>query len=73
MHPVHLAPGEPLVCAIPQQLHPACADLLQQFVEGRTSIDLPAYVCNMVDSRLIPFVECLVDAYGHGMIMPLGM
>jgi hypothetical protein len=72
MHPAPFSPSEPLACRVPSDLHPACRNLLDQFVTGRTSIDLPAYVCNMVDSSLLPMVQCLVDAYGSGRILMPG-
>ena len=69
MNRMPFAPSEPLACRIPEDLHPACDQLIDQFLAGRTSIDMPAYVCNMVDSSLVPMVQCLVDVYGTGAIM----
>jgi|GEM_PF-3999331 len=74
MQPIIFSPSEPLLCRVPESLHPACANLIDQFVTGKTSVDMPAYVCNMVDSALIPFVHCLVNVYGNGTILlPPGM
>lgn len=57
---------EALACEIPEQMHPLCRDLLLAFAEGRTSIHSPAYACNMVDSKLLPLVDCLVNTYSSG-------
>ena len=56
-------------CAFPERLHPVCREYLNLFMAGETSVHTPAYACNMVDSSLIPMVECLLDTYAHGVLM----
>jgi hypothetical protein len=56
-------------CEIPDQLHPICRELLELFMAGGTTVHTPAYACNMVDSALIPMVECLLDTYAHGVLL----
>jgi hypothetical protein len=56
-------------CEIPEQMHPLCREYLDLFLAGRTSVHTPAYACNMVDSNLIPMVECLLDTYASGVLL----
>ena len=49
-----------------------CQEYLSNFMAGQTSVHTPAYVCNMVDSSLIPLVECLIKTYANGeLLVPL--
>ena len=64
---------EHLACAVPEQVHPVCLASLESFAAGRSSVHAPAYTCNMVDSSLLPLVECLLRAYADGILMvPFG-
>lgn len=64
---------EQLACAIPDKIHPLCLKSLEHFAVGELTVHSPAYVCNMVDSSLIPMVECLLNAYADGvLIVPIG-
>lgn len=63
------APLETLACEMPAVIHPVCHELLTAFADGRTSVHSPAYACNMVDSTLIPMVECLLDTYASGVLL----
>ena len=56
-------------CEIPDQMHPVCREYLDLFMAGETSVHTPAYACNMVDSTLIPMVECLLDIYAEGILL----
>jgi hypothetical protein len=60
---------ETLACKIPLDLHPICEASLQSYLQGQSSVHSPAYVCNMVDSSLIPLVECLLDTYADGVLL----
>lgn len=41
---------------------------------GHGTVHAPAYTCNMVDSTLIPLVECLLEKYADGVLLaPFGM
>jgi hypothetical protein len=60
-----------LACAVPERIHPVCRQSLEGFVDGRLTVHSPAYTCNMVDSSLIPLVECLLDVYANGSLLPL--
>lgn len=65
---------EQLSCAIPDQVHPLCQRSLEHFAAGELSVHSPAYTCNMVDSSLIPLVECLLNTYANGiLIVPVGL
>lgn len=65
---------EQLACAVPEQVHPTCLNSLEWFADGRTTVHSPAYTCNMVDSSLIPLVECLLDVYADGvLLLPIGL
>jgi len=65
---------EQLACAVPDELHPMCRQSLEQFASGQASVHSPAYTCNMVDSSLIPMVECLLSTYADGvLLLPIGM
>jgi len=66
---------EQLACAVPEQVHPVCQQSLEGFVAGDLTVHSPAYTCNMVDSSLIPLVECLLDVYASGVltITPTGL
>ncbi|MBS1270245.1 MAG: hypothetical protein MAG794_01200 [Gammaproteobacteria bacterium] len=62
-----------LACAVPEPVHPICQESLEYFASGRSSVHAPAYTCNMVDSSLIPLVECLLDIYADGILLqPIG-
>lgn len=64
---------EQLACVIPDQVHPLCQRSLENFAAGELTVHSPAYTCNMVDSSLIPLVECLLDAYAEGvLLLPIG-
>lgn len=64
---------EQLACAVPEQVHPICLESLNGFAAGETTVHSPAYTCNMVDSSLIPLVECLLDVYADGiLLLPIG-
>lgn len=65
---------EQLACAVPEQVHPVCQQSLEGFVAGDLTVHSPAYTCNMVDSSLIPLVECLLDVYANGVLIitPIG-
>ncbi|WP_350336081.1 hypothetical protein [Coralliovum pocilloporae] len=56
----------PDLCSLPDDIHPVCQRLLDQFFAGEISIFSPAFACNMVDSDLIPLVTCLLNAYADG-------
>lgn len=56
-------------CEIPEHVHPVCREYLDLFMAGGTTVHTPAYACNMVDSDLIPMVECLLDNYAHGALL----
>lgn len=60
---------EQLVCVVPEPIHPVCLQSLQRFAEGLSSVHAPAYTCNMVDSALLPLVECLLRAYADGILL----
>lgn len=64
-----------LACAVPDHVHPVCRDSLDRFAAGESTVHSPAYACNMVDSSLIPLVECLLDVYADGflLITPIGL
>lgn len=63
-----------LACAIPESLHPVCQESLEWFAAGRATVHGPAFTCNMVDSSLIPLVECLLEAYAEGVLLaPAGL
>jgi len=65
---------EQLACAVPERLHPVCRDSLEGFAAGDLTVHSPAYTCNMVDSSLIPLVECLLNVYANGVLLtPIGM
>lgn len=66
---------EHLACAVPEQVHPVCERSLEGFAAGESSVHSPAYTCNMVDSSLIPLVECLLDVYADGILLitPIGL
>ncbi len=65
---------EQLTCAVPEPIHPVCLASLERFAEGLSSVHAPAYTCNMVDSTLLPLVECLLRAYADGvLLMPFGV
>jgi hypothetical protein len=65
---------EQLACAVPDKVHPLCERSLEHFAAGELSVHSPAYTCNMVDSSLIPLVECLLNTYADGiLIIPIGM
>ena len=64
---------EQLACAVPEQVHPVCQKSLEGFAAGKLTVHSPAYTCNMVDSSLIPLVECLLDVYANGvLLLPIG-
>jgi len=56
-------------CQVPDVIHPVCREVLDVFIAGQTSVHTPAYVCNMVDSRLIPMVECLLKTFADGVLL----
>lgn len=56
-------------CDIPEQMHPVCRETLDLFMAGGTTVHTPAYACNMVDSNLIPMVECLLDTFASGVLL----
>jgi hypothetical protein len=59
---------------VPDQVHPICLESLNGFAAGETTVHAPAYTCNMVDSSLIPLVECLLDVYADGILLrPIGL
>lgn len=62
-------PIQQLACIVPERLHPMCERGLEAFVSGQTVVHTPAYVCNMVDSSLIPLVECLLATYADGVLL----
>ncbi len=63
-----------LVCLLPEQVHPVCLASLERFAAGQSSVHAPAYTCNMVDSSLLPLVECLLRAYADGILLvPFGV
>lgn len=65
---------EQLACAVPDELHPMCQESLEYFAAGKSSVHSPAYTCNMVDSSLIPMVECLLNVYADGVLLiPIGL
>jgi len=65
---------EQLACAVPEKVHPVCQDSLEGFAAGELTVHSPAYTCNMVDSSLIPLVECLLDVYANGVLLvPIGL
>lgn len=66
---------EELACAVPDQVHPVCERSLEGFVAGELTVHSPAYTCNMVDSTLIPLVECLLNVYADGILLitPIGL
>ena len=67
-----LALSLPFSCELPAKIHPMCQEYLSNFMAGQTSVHTPAYVCNMVDSSLIPLVECLIKTYANGeLLVPL--
>lgn len=64
---------EQLACAVPEQVHPLCQRSLENFASGELTVHSPAYTCNMVDSSLIPLVECLLNVYADGiLLLPIG-
>lgn len=72
MNTALLISNHPFSCKVPSDIHPLCDQHLSAFMAGDTSIHTPAYVCNMVDSTLIPLVECLLQMYADGaLIIPL--
>lgn len=78
IHPVYtpsMSSGlEKLACAIPDPVHPVCRESLEGFAAGEASVHAPAFTCNMVDSSLIPLVECLLDVYADGVLLiPAGL
>ncbi len=67
-----LISSHPFSCEVPNKIHPLCQEHLVAFLDGDTSVHTPAYVCNMVDSALIPLVECLLKVYADGtLVIPL--
>lgn len=65
---------EQLACAVPEHLHPVCRESLELFLAGQLTVHSPAYTCNMVDSSLIPLVECLLNVYADGvLLLPIGL
>ena len=56
-------------CDVPEQIHPVCREYLDLFMAGGTTVHTPAYACNMVDSNLIPMVECLLDTFAGGVLL----
>ena len=72
MNTATLISSHPFYCEVPPQIHPLCDQHLAAFMAGDTSVHTPAYVCNMVDSSLIPLVECLLEMYADGvLVIPL--
>lgn len=63
------SPLDQLACAVPQHLHPVCRESLELFMAGQVTVHSPAYTCNMVDSSLIPLVECLLRVYADGVLL----
>ncbi len=58
-----------IACEMPEVLHPVCQASLERFAAGLSSVHAPAYTCNMVDSALLPLVECLLDTYAFGVLL----
>jgi len=58
-----------LICEIPEELHKLCAEALNKFAAAESSVHSPAYICNMVDSTLIPLSECLIRTYADGILL----
>ena len=61
--------AQALQCEVPERAHCLCAEALDRFANEEASVHSPAYVCNMVDSTMIPMVECLVRTYADGVLM----
>jgi len=62
-------PLDQLACTVPEHLHPVCRESLELFLAGQVTVHSPAYTCNMVDSSLIPLVECLLRVYADGVLL----
>ena len=58
-----------LLCEAPEEMHRLCAESLDKFANGEATVHTPAYICNMVDSTLIPLTECLIRTYADGVLL----
>ena len=56
----YLVQGALKLCLVPAKIHPVAQRALDAYEAGRMSLQDAAWTCNMVASKLIPLVECLL-------------
>ena len=56
----YLVQGTLKLCSVPAKTHLVAQQALDAYEAGRMSLQDAAWTCNMVASKLIPLVECLL-------------